>query len=92
MRAAKVARSAARRAATSRLSSMAYGPITESLEEPHHLAQALRAAGSPGQLIDQRRNPREVGLDRLLDNKLPAAADALRRYLRISVVAGRWTA
>jgi hypothetical protein len=69
-----------------------YGPITESLEEPHHLAQALRAAGSPGQLIDQRRNPREVGLDRLLDNKLPGAADALRRYLRISVVVGRWTA
>jgi hypothetical protein len=69
-----------------------YGPITEALEEPHHLAQALRAAGSPRQLIDQRRDPREVGLDRLLDNKLPAAADALRRYLRISVVAGWWTA
>jgi hypothetical protein len=69
-----------------------YGPITEALEEPHHLAQALRAAGSPRQLIDQRRDPREVGLDRLLDNKLPGAADALRRYLRISVVAGWWTA
>jgi hypothetical protein len=69
-----------------------YGPITEALEEPHHLAQALRAAGSSRQLIDQRRDPREIGLDRLLDNKLPDAADTLRRYLRISVVAGWWTA
>jgi hypothetical protein len=69
-----------------------YGPITESLEEPHHLAQALRAAGGRRQLIDQRRDPRASGLDRLLSNRLPVAADALRRYLRISVVAGWWTA
>jgi len=68
-----------------------YGPIDENLEEPHHLAQALRAVGSERQLIEQRRDPRELGLDRMQHGQLPEAADALRRYLRVSVVAGRWT-
>jgi hypothetical protein len=69
-----------------------YGPIDESLEEPHHLAQALLAApGGKMRLLVQRRDPREVGLDRLRSNKLPAAADALRRYLRVSIITAGWT-
>jgi hypothetical protein len=68
-----------------------YGPIDESLEEPHHLAQALIAAGGKARLLAQRRDPREVSLDRLQHNQLPAAADALRRYLRVSLVTGSWT-
>jgi hypothetical protein len=68
-----------------------YGPIDETLEEPHHLAQALLAVGSEKRLVEQRRDPRELGLDRMQRGQLPEAADALRRYLRVSVVAGRWT-
>jgi hypothetical protein len=68
-----------------------YGPIDETLEEPHHLAQALRAAGGAQRLIEQRRDPRELGLDRMQHGQWPEAADALRRYLRFSVIAGRWT-
>jgi hypothetical protein len=68
-----------------------YGPIDETLEEPHHLAQALLAVGSARRLIQQRRDPRELGLDRMQNDKLPGGADALRRYLRVSVVTGRWT-
>lgn len=68
-----------------------YGPIDETLEEPHHLAQALRAVGSARRLVEQRRDPRELGLDLMQRRKLPGAADALRRYLRVSVVTARWT-
>ena len=68
-----------------------YGPIDETLEEPHHLAQALLAVGSAERLVEQRRDPRELGLDRMQRGQLPEAADALRRYLRVSVVAARWT-
>lgn len=68
-----------------------YGPIDDTLEEPHHLAQALRAVGSEKRLVEQRRDPRELGLDRMQRGQLPEAADALRRYLRVSVVAGRWS-
>jgi hypothetical protein len=68
-----------------------YGPIDDKLEEPHHLAQALRAVGSEKRLVEQRRDPRELGLDRMQRGQLPEAADALRRYLRVSVVAGRWS-
>jgi hypothetical protein len=68
-----------------------YGPIDETLEEPHHLAQALLAVGGEKRLVEQRRDPRELGLDRMQRSQLPEAADALRRYLRVSVVAGRWT-
>ncbi len=67
-----------------------YGPIDESLEEPHYLAQALMATGGRNRLYAQRRDPREVGLERLQHDKLPTAADALRRYLRVSLVTGHW--
>jgi len=68
-----------------------YGSIDESLKKPHHLAQTLRAVGSDKRLVDQRRDPRELGLDRMQRNQLPGATDALRRHLRLSVVAARWT-
>lgn len=68
-----------------------YGPIDEALEEPHYLAQALLAVGGEMQLFEQRRDPRELGLNSIQRGQLPEAADALRRYLRLSVVAGRWT-
>ncbi len=60
-----------------------YGPIDASLEEPHHLAQALRAAGGGRRLADQRRDPRELGLDRL-----QRAASCLRQPMRCAAICG----
>jgi tetratricopeptide (TPR) repeat protein len=55
------------------------------LNEPHRLAQALRAAGS-GTVLREPYPARERALDRMDHEKWPDALEALRHYLRRSTV------
>lgn len=66
-----------------------YGPLPTDPNEPRHLAQAVLLTGN-GRFLPRGR-ARERALERLQASRLPAAADALRRYHAESVVVGHWS-
>lgn len=68
---------------------MRYGPNLGDPNEFHHLAQALRLTGDRRLLPGGRA--RERALERLQTQRLPGAADALRRYLAESTISAHWS-
>ncbi|WP_406502319.1 hypothetical protein [Streptomyces sp. NBC_01602] len=72
-----------------RAANVRYGPWTISIDDEHHLAQALRTTGS-GRLLDRMRDPREHAMSALVRSKPIEAVLAARRWLTDSVVMGSW--
>jgi hypothetical protein len=72
-----------------RAANVRYGPWTISIDDEHHLAQALRTTGS-GRLLDRIRDPREHAMSALVRGKPIEAVLAARRWLTDSVVTGSW--
>ena len=76
---------------TIRLIRISYGldVMDGTLDDPYRLALALRTAGNDS-VIPAPVSPLELALSDLLDDSLPNALAALRRYRRRAVTLGDW--
>jgi hypothetical protein len=76
---------------TIRLIRISYGldVMDGTLDDPYRLALALRTAGNDS-VIPAPVSPLELALSDLLDDSLPDALAALRRYRRRAVTLGDW--
>lgn len=64
-----------------------FGPITEQLDEPHHLASALPVSTAP-HVLSRTRDLEVVARRAAMDNKPRDAIRAARRWLADSIVLG----
>jgi hypothetical protein len=64
-----------------------FGPLTEHLDEPHHLASALPVSTAP-HVLNRTRDLEVVARRASMDGKANAAIKAARRWLADSVVIG----